>query len=202
MKKINFVPIILLSLLNLSCSVFETMVNVSRLQFKIGKVEKFNLGNISIENKSKLNDFSPVDLLKLTTSFVKGELPVSFILNIQAKNPNDGTGGYPKTDAQIKSFPFKLFIDNRETITGNIDHSITVPGTGEITIIPVKINFDLIKFFKDKDYESLINLALNLGGSGGSSSLVTAYAQPTITTPLGDVTYPDELKIVSLNFSK
>ena len=201
MKKLFFVPLILLSLLNLNCSVFETMVNVSRLQFKLGKVEKINLGNIPIGNKSKLNDFPPVDLLKLSASFINGEMPVSFILNIQAKNPNDGTGGYAKTDAQIKSFPFRLFIDNRETISGNIDNPVTVPGTGEI-IIPVKINFDLIKFFKDKNYESLINLALNLGGSESSSSTITAYAQPTITTPLGDVTYPEELKIVSLNFSK
>jgi hypothetical protein len=58
-----------------------------------------------------------------------------------------------------------------------------------------------MKFFKDKGYESLINLALNIGGSGGSSSRLTLFAQPTVSTSLGNIKYPEEIKIVNHEFS-
>lgn len=184
-----------------SCSVYQTIVNLSRLQFKLGKVDNFQLGGIDISGKSKLEDFNFQDLLKLTKAFSSGSLPASFILNVEAKNPNDGTGGYKKTDASIKSFPWRLLINDKETVSGNIGQPVLVPGTGEITQIPLTINVDLIALFKDKGYEELINLALTLGGKKGSSSKLTLYASPTVSTSLGDIKYPGELKIVDKNFT-
>ena len=184
-----------------SCSVYQTIVNLSRLQFKLGKVDNFQLGGIDISGKSKLEDFNFQDLLKLTKAFSSGSLPASFILNVEAKNPNDGTGGYKKTDASIKSFPWRLLINDKETVSGNIGQPVLVPGTGEITQIPLTINVDLIALFKDKGYEELINLALTLGGKKGSSSKLTFYASPTVSTSLGDIKYPGELKIVDKNFT-
>ena len=184
-----------------SCSVYQTIVNLSHLQFKLGKVDNFQLGGIDISGKSKLEDFNFQDLLKLTKAFSSGSLPASFILNVEAKNPNDGTGGYKKTDASIKSFPWRLLINDKETVSGNIGQPVLVPGTGEITQIPLTINVDLIALFKDKGYEELINLALTLGGKKGSSSKLTLYASPTVSTSLGDIKYPGELKIVDKNFT-
>ena len=184
-----------------SCSVYQTIINLSRLQFKLGKVDNFQLGGIDISGKSKLEDFNFQDLLKLTKAFSSGSLPASFILNVEAKNPNDGTGGYKKTDASIKSFPWRLLINDKETVSGNIGQPVLVPGTGEITQIPLTISVDLIGLFKDKGYEELINLALTLGGKKGSSSKLTLYASPTVSTSLGDIKYPGELKIVDKNFT-
>jgi hypothetical protein len=184
-----------------SCSVYQTIVNISRLQFKLGKVDNFQLGGIDISDKSRLEDINFQDLLKLTKAFSSGSLPASFILNVEAKNPNDGTGGYKKTDASIKSFPWRLLINDKETVSGNISQTIFVPGTGEITQIPLMISVDLIKLFKDKGYEELINLSLTLGGKKGSSSKLTLYASPTVSTSLGDIKYPGELKIIDKEFT-
>lgn len=199
MKKI--VLIISFIFLIVSCSVYETLVNISRLQFKLGNVNNFQLNGIDISNKSKLEDFNFQDLLKLTTAFSSGSLPVSFVLNVQAKNPNDGTGGYKKTDANIKSFPWRLLINDKETVSGNISEPVYVPGTGEVTKIPLSINLDLMKLFKDKGYEDVINLALTLGGKQGSSSKLTLYASPVIGTSLGNIKYPEEIKIVDQDFT-
>jgi len=193
--------IISLIFLIVSCSVYETIVNISRLKFKLGKVDNFQLNGIDISNKSKLEDFNFQDLLKLTTAFSSGSLPVSFTLNVQAKNPNDGTGGYKQTDANIKSFPWRLLINDKETVSGNINEPVFVPGTGEVTNIPIGINLDLMELFKDKGYEEVINLALTLGGKEGSSSKLTLYASPVIGTSLGDIKYPGELKIVDQEFT-
>ena len=95
-----------------------------------------------------------------------------------------------------------MFLDNKETISGDIDQPITVPGTGDVTTIPLRINIDLMKFFKDKGYESVINLALALGGTQGSSSKIALYATPTVSSPFGNITYPGELKLIDTEFSK
>ena len=183
------------------CSIYETFVNITRLQFKLGKVNNFELNGIDVTNKNKLSDFNFQDVLNISSMVSSGKLPVSFVLNVEAKNPNDGTGGYKKTNAIIKSFPWRLLIDDKETISGNIEEPVSVPGTGEITIIPISIQMDLVQFFKDRGYESLINLALALGGKDGSSSKLTLYADPVVSTMFGDISYPGELKIVDHSFT-
>lgn len=202
MKKLLFSLLILTLLSNLSCSVFQTISNIGRLKFKLSNVSDFTLSGISVSNKSKLSDFSAIDLLKLSSSFAQGNFPITFTLNVHAVNPNDGTGGYPSTNATLKSFPWRLVLDNKETISGNIAQPLTVPGTGEQTIIPLQINFDLLNFFRDKGYESLINFALNIGGNGGSASQITLYAKPVVSTVVGNLSYPQEIKIVDFEFTK
>jgi len=197
--------IILLSVLILltttSCSVYQTMVNLSRLQFKLGDVNNFTVGGINISNKKSLQDFNPLEILSLTQIISTGKLPATFTLNVEAKNPNDGTGGYPKTNATLKEFPWRLEVDDVETISGNIGSPVTVPGTGEIQNIPLTMNINLIEFFGNKGYENLINLALTLGGQQGSSSKLALFATPTVTSPIGDIKYPGELKIVEQSFT-
>jgi hypothetical protein len=192
---------VVIALVAIQCSVYQTMVNLSRLQFKLGNVNNFTVMNIPVSNKTSINDFTAMDIVKITTSLAQGKFPVSFLLNVDAKNPNDGSGGYQRTDATLKDLAWTLELDGKKTISGRLDNSVTVPGTGEVTAIPLRIEIDLKEFFEDKGYESLINLALALGGAQGSSSKVALYAKPTVTTVLGDISYPGELKIVDTHFT-
>jgi hypothetical protein len=177
------------------------MVNLSRLKFKLGDVNNFTVNGINISNKKSLQDFNALELLNLTQVIASGKLPASFTLNVEAKNPNDGTGGYPQTNATLKEFPWRLEVDNVETIAGNIGSPVSVPGTGEVTNIPLTMNIDLIEFFGNKGLDNLINLALTLGGQQGSSAKLALFATPTVSSPLGDIKYPGELKIVEQSFT-
>jgi hypothetical protein len=183
------------------CSVYQSLVNLSRLQFKLGTVNGFTVNGVSLSGKSSLSDFNSIEILKISQAVAAGKLPVSFVLNVQAKNPNDGTGGYPNTSATITNFPWRLLINDKETISGSLQNGVTIPGTGQISNIPLQINLDLVKFFQNKGYEDLINLALAIGGNKGSAANLTLYAQPTVSTSLGPIQYPDELRIVSVQFT-
>lgn len=200
-KQIIISLLVSISLIAIQCSIYQTIVNLSRLQFKLGNVTGFTIMNIPISGKTSLSDFSALDVLKITTSIADGKFPVSFVVNVDAKNPNDGTGGYQKTDATLKDLAWTLELDGKKTISGRLDNPVTVPGTGDITVIPLRMEIDLKEFFADKGYESLINLALSLGGAQGSSSKIALYARPTVSTVLGDIVYPGELKIVDTQFS-
>ena len=202
MRKLFSITILLaLVISGIQCSVYQTLTNLSRLQFKVGDVDGFQISGIPISGKSKLSDFNALDLLKLTNGFAQGSLPAAFVLNVDAKNPNDGTGGYKKSDATLQNFKWRLFLDDKETVSGELAQPLVVPGTGEVTTIPIAITVDLVQFFKDKGYESIVNLALALGGAQGSSSKITLFATPTVSSPFGNITYPGELKLVDTKFS-
>ncbi|MBN1637884.1 MAG: hypothetical protein JW866_02885 [Ignavibacteriales bacterium] len=199
MKKL-FVLAIAVSLLLTSCSIFDTIENIQRLRFKLSSIADFKVSDISIASKNSYSDFSPVEILKLTSSILDGKLPIQFVLNLDAKNPNDGTGGSPRTNLTIESFPWRLFIDNKETIAGNIGNPISVPGVGESTIIPLTLELDLFKFFENNSLESLLNIALKLGGAEGKPTDLQLVADPVLGTPLGNLKYPNEITVVDFEW--
>src|SRR4030095_819421 len=199
-KKGLFYFLTTIVLLNLSCSgVYDAIVNLQRLQFKLDKVTGLNAAGVGFSYASKLSDFSVIDAAKLLAAFSEGRLPVQFTLNVLAKNPNDGTGGTKQTSAVIKNLDWRLFLDNKETVNGKIG-GITVPGIGQATNIPINISLDLFQFFRDQGYESIINLALALWGRYGTAARVTLKATPTIETAIGPITYPGEIEIIDREF--
>jgi len=192
--------VIIFSLFSLSCSgVYDAITNLQRLQFKLDKVTGFSAAGVGFSNASKLSDFSILDAAKLLSAFNNSKLPIEFTLNVLAKNPNDGTGGTKQSSAVIKNLAWRLFIDSKETVTGNIG-GITVPGIGQATNIPILMSLDLFKFFSDQGYDGIINLALALGGRNGSSARITLKATPTVETVLGPITYPGEIDIIDSEF--
>ncbi|MDP4174876.1 MAG: hypothetical protein Q8933_12945 [Bacteroidota bacterium] len=187
-------------LLVAGCSVYQTFQNISRLKFKLGAVNGLLLDGITVSNKTRIQDFNALDILKLTTDVTNKRLPVSFILNVNALNPNTGKGGYSKTDVSLKSFPWKLLIDDKETVSGDIASPISVPGVGDSVVFPIKIEMDLFKYFQDKGYQGLVDLALKLGGQNKDPLKIKLVAQPTVSSMLGDIKYPGELTIVQTEY--
>ena len=199
---ITILIFILLVIGEVGCSAYETIVNLSRLKFRIDSIDNLELAGIPLKNKLGINDFSTLETMKLSTAFVRNTLPLTFTINVDAKNPNDGTGGYPRTNATIVSFPWRLFLDDKQTVTGNIGSEVAVPGSGETTKIPLKVTIDLVQFFKEKGYQGILNLALNLVKESSAPSKITLYAQPTVGSQLGNIKYPKEIKIINLEYSK
>lgn len=190
-----------LALCTISCNVVkeisQAVTNLSRCKFKLANVNAFTVAGVQLTGKSGLNF---TDGATLVAAFARGELPASFTVNVSAVNPNDGTGGSPKSAATLTSFAWTLIIDNATTINGDIASPITIPGTGQESIIPLRMSLDLVKFFKEKGYDHIINLALALGGANSSPSRLTLRARPTIKTDFGPIAYPGEIDIVDREF--
>ncbi len=199
-KQILSSMLVLFAFMNFGCSgVMDAITNVQRLQFKLDKVTGMKVANVPLSNFSSLSNIGALDAANLLAAFTQGKLPVEFTLNVAAKNPNDGTGGTKNTSAVIKNLAWRLFIDNNETINGNVS-DVSVPGVGQTTNIPIGMSFDLLKFFKDAGYDNVINLALALGGKNGSASRITLKVRPTVETVLGPITYPGEFDVIDKEF--
>ena len=189
--------IFLMAVTFVQCSLIQTFINLTRVKFKLEGVENVYVANVSVMNKTKLSDFNPLDLLQFSAAVLKGTLPVSFVLNVSAVNPNQATGKSPAQSATIQSFPWRLVVDSKEVLTGNIMHPVTIPGNGQQAIIPIAITFDLMKTFKDKNYQGLIDLVLRATGRSTGSTSLELYASPVVRTEIGNISYPGEIKILS-----
>jgi len=174
--------------------------NLQRLKFKVAGVSGFTVSGIGITDKQKIGDFTLLDGISLMAAFRNKKLPAGFTLNIEALNPNDGTGGSPQTSSTLTSFEWRLLIDDKPTISGNIEQPIEIPGTGQSAVIPLQISLDLVEFFGEKGYNDLMNLALALGGAQSDISRLAIDAQPRVSTPLSEITYPGRIIIVSKEY--
>lgn len=187
-----------------SCAAFNDMAaalaNLQRLKFKIGSVHGVRLLGIDVAGKAKLTDFNAADVLKLGQAYAAKKLPVELVLDVLAVNPNDGTGGTTKTVSTLTGLEARLLIDDKPTVTGDIDQPVEIPGTGQETVVPIRLSLDLLEFFANKSYTDLLNLALAIGGRSGSPARLALDARPTVSTPIGPITYPGRLTIVSAEF--
>ncbi|MCW8848696.1 MAG: hypothetical protein OQJ81_01855 [Melioribacteraceae bacterium] len=202
MNKKSIIILVGLTLLISSCGVYNSLMNLSKLKFKLGSVNNFKVGNVTINNKSKLSDFAALDILKLTSDVVSGKFPVSFTVNVLAQNPNSASSsGSNLSDMTLESFPWTLYINDKETISGNISNPMKVPAIENTTVIPLEMNLDLLSFFKDDGLNSLINLALSLGGKDGSATKLRIVADPVLGTSLGNLRYPNPITIIDKSFN-
>jgi hypothetical protein len=204
-KHIALAGLVLAALLAFeSCATLTDMAsvlaNLQRLKFKISGVRDFRLLGLDLSGKSKISDFSALDALKAVEAYRAKKLPVEFVLEVLAVNPNDGTGGTQKTASTLTGLECRLLIDDKPTVVGNIDKPIEIPGTGQESVIPLRLSLDLLEFFGDRRYEDLIGLALALGGKSRTATRIALDAQPTVSTPLGPITYPGRVTIVSTEF--
>ncbi|CAN5546112.1 hypothetical protein BH10BAC6_BH10BAC6_14740 [soil metagenome] len=174
--------------------------NLANVQFKLNNITAFRVAGVDVARVASLSDLSIGDALALTSAFSRKQVPVGFTLNIDAKNPNAATTR-SNGSATLTGLDWRLIIDDKPTIAGDIQSPITLPGGGQTTNIPLGMQMDMYSFFGEKGYDGLLNLALALGGKQGSAARVKLDAQPTISTPIGAMKYPSRLTIIDKSFS-
>ncbi|GAB1371498.1 hypothetical protein MASR1M45_15600 [Candidatus Kapaibacterium sp.] len=181
---------------NIVKDITNTLADIGRLKFKLDNISNMSVSGITLSNKKSFNDISTTDVLKLTSSFATKKFPAEFTLNVLAQNPNDGNNGKQKTNAFIQSLDYRLIIDEITTINGDIKSEISVPGSGQSTIIPLGMGLDLYQFFGSRGYESIVNLALAIGGVNGTTSKVKLDIKPTVRTAIGPMSYPGRITVI------
>jgi hypothetical protein len=174
----------------------QGMTNLSRCKFKLQGVGNVTIAGVSLAGKRQVSDFSLMDGINLSKAFATKSFPTAMTIYVGATNPNDGSGGYPQTTATLVGFPWTLLIDGKQTISGDIGGRPEIPGTGKSTTIDLVTSLDLYKFFGDKGYADVMNLALAIGGANSSAAKLTLRGTPRVSTPLGDISYPSAIDVV------
>jgi LEA14-like dessication related protein len=198
--KLSFICALAAAVLLSGCSVFKTVKNAERLKFKMGRVEKVTINGVDFSSIRALTDFSPFEILRFTSAAANGRMPFSCVINVIAKNPNDGKGGYARTDVSLVSFPFDALLDDVKILSGNIDKPVFVPGVGEETVIPVVVSGDLFTVYKTQGLGGMLSIAEKLAGFKGRKANLKIVGRPKLSFPLSDYTYPEDVVIYDKDF--
>jgi hypothetical protein len=188
-KKIIYLTVVSFILIQ-GCSFLQQtseMTNFSKCDFRLESVDNVSLGGINIEDASSIADLGILDYAKLTSVLASGSLPLTFNLNVQARNPNSGKAAMNKLD-------WILFIDDIEMTRGILNDRIEIL-PNNIKSFPVGMNFDLVRALSGESGDALLNFAFNLSGSGERPTRIKLKAKPTIYVGGTPLEYPGYITI-------
>jgi len=190
MKRIIISGILLLIILISSCSVVKQTSEIktfAKCQFRIESARNMKLAGVNIQDKHSMSDLSFVDMTKIGSVLAGGTLPLTFDLNVQIRNPNQGMAAMNKLD-------WILILDDIEMTRGILNERIEIPAQSEL-IFPIAMNLDLMKSLSGKSGDALINFALNLTGSGSRPTQIKLKAKPSIMLGSTPIEYPGYITI-------
>ena len=172
------------------CATLQQLVALRQVSFSLTGLENARVAGVSLARISSYRDVSTLDAARIGLAVVRKDVPLDVQLNVRADNPADN-----RTAATMAKLSWTLLLDNKETVSGVLDTNVTLPA-GQATTIPLKVRVNLVDFFGG-NAESLLNLAAGLAGLNADPARITLRATPTVTTPIGPITYPTPITIAS-----
>jgi LEA14-like dessication related protein len=146
------------------------------------------LAGVDISKIVAVKDYSLEQTGKITKSILQGTLPLSFILNVEARNPN-------QKNASLNKLEYQAFIDNTQIASGYMKEHIVIPAGGGIATIPLNVETDILSLLKKEPINTLLNYTLNLADDGKRPVRVSLKIKPWIAIGNKDVEYPGYLTI-------
>lgn len=164
------------------CDILQQMVTFTKCEFKMNSLTNTRLASVAVQNKTSFKDLTLMDAANVTKTLLGGTLPLSFDLNIEAKNPN-------ATAASMQKMEWKAFIDDIEIAAGVMDQKVAIPPGGS-QVIPLQVSVDLKKVINNKTKDALINFGFNLADKGNYPTRVKLDIKPTIYVGSFALAYP------------
>ncbi len=180
-----------------SCTVPQIISSIPNLKYKIKSANNFSLADIPLSGKNKIKDFNPFDLIKLTAAAATKSISLTMTINLEIKNPGNKSEGKSSYSTLLKSFPWKLYLNNKEAVSGNIAKPLAIPTPGNSKVIPIKVTINIFKFISNNSISDILNLILKASNTGGKSTRIKLIAQPTFETFAGDFKWPNIITIVN-----
>ena len=170
-----------------SCDILQQMVAFTKCEFKMNTLTNATLASVNVQSKKSFKDLTLMDAAKVTRTLLGGTLPLTFILNLEAKNPNTSA-------ASMQKMEWRAFIDDIEIAAGVMDQKIAIPAGGS-QLIPLSVAIDLKKVLNNKTKDALLNFGLNLVDAGNYPTRVKLDIKPTIYVGSFALAYPGYFRL-------
>jgi len=172
------------------CATVRQITALRRVDFSIARVEDGRIVGVELRRIASYNDLNVLDVARIALAVTHRDVPLDFRVIVRADNPADN-----RTAATVVRLAWTLLLDDKETIHGVLDTTVTMP-PGQTAYIPLPMRVNLREFF-DGPARSLVDLAASVAGLSSRPTRIAVRAVPTINTPLGPITYPNPITIVS-----
>ena len=172
------------------CATLSQITALKRVDFSLAGVDGGRLAGVDLKRVANYDDLGPLDVGRIALAVSRRDVPLDFRVLIRGDNPADN-----RTAATLVKLDWTLLLDDKETVHGVLDTTVTMP-PGHSAVIPIPVRVNLREFF-DGPAQSLVSLAASVAGVSSRPTKIAVRAVPTIHTPLGDITYPGPITIVS-----
>jgi len=172
------------------CTTLSRLTALKRVDFSIAGVQDGRLAGVDLRRIANYEDLNVVEIGRIALAVSRRDVPLDLTVLVRADNPADN-----RTAATMVKLQWTLLLDDRETVSGVLDTTVTMP-PGQTAYIPLPMRVNLRQFF-DGPAQSLVNLAASVAGVSSRPTKIAIRAVPTIHTALGDITYPNPITIVS-----
>jgi hypothetical protein len=147
-----------------------------------------SLAGINIEKIQGFSDLNFMQAASLTKAYLGGNVPLSFNLNLEVKNPNP-------TEANMAQFDWILSIDEIEMVSGTNEQEYLIPANDGTIIVPMQISLNLLEVLNDRTKDTLLNFGFNLADAGNKPTRVGLKLKPTVYVNSIPITYPGYIEI-------
>jgi hypothetical protein len=172
------------------CASLQQLIALRQVDFSLGGVGNGRLAGVDLSRISSYRNLTAVDLGRITLALAQNDLPFEFQVDVRAENPVDN-----KVTARLIRLAWSLYLNDKETISGTLDTTFSLPPGAPVTI-PMQMRLNLLQFFNGPA-QSLVDLAASIAGLSKDSTKVSLRAVPTVDTPLGPISYPTPITIAS-----
>lgn len=172
------------------CATLQQMAALRQVDFALAGVRGGRLAGIDLGRVSSYSNLTAADVGRITLGLARHDLPLEFQVDVRAENPPEN-----KVTATMARLGWSLFLNDQETIHGVVDSPQSLP-PGQPVMIPVVMRLNLLEFF-DGSARDMLDLAAGIAGLDADPTRVSLRAVPTVDTPLGPITYPTPITIVS-----
>jgi len=172
------------------CTALQQMAALRNVVFSLTGVQNGRIAGVDLARVRNYSSLSAADVARLALAMGQRDVPLEMQVNVRAENPSDNT-----VPATMMRLAWSLFLNDRETVSGVVDSSVTLP-PGQPRIIPVRVRLNLVEFFEGSA-QDLVNIASTVAGLNADPTKISLRAVPTIDTPIGPLSYPSPITIVS-----
>lgn len=187
MSKIKKTLIILFVMMGLaSCDVLNQvaqMANFANCTFNFNSVNQIQMLGIDLSKGMSKESLNTIQLLSLVNAISNRQLPVSFNVNVDVKNPNSIAAAMTKMD-------YIISLNGKQVISTTMNNAINVPANSS-SVVTIPITTDLFQLFSGESADAIVNLAFKLAGASSDPVNVGLQVKPYININGQQLSYPN-----------
>ena len=192
MSKLKKTIIILFVTMGLaSCDVLNQvaqMANLVNCTFDFNSVNQIQMLGVNLSKGMSKTDLNATQLLSLADAIMRKQLPVTFNVNVDVKNPNSIAAAMTKMD-------YILTLNGKQVVSTTMNNGINVPANSS-SVVSIPITTDLFQLFSGESADAIVNLAFKLAGASSNPVNVGLKVKPYINIGNQQLAYPD---FISMN---
>jgi len=162
------------------CKQLREIQTLTKCEFRLSTINILTIDNINVSQVKSISDLDFLTITRLGNALLAGRLPITYVANIEAFNPNS-------QKAAISKFLLHVLYNDTELLQSEINQYVEVM-PGKKAMIPVQLTSDIGSIVKGQSIQSLI--AVLLSGSEDVPSVFTVKMKPSLKVGPATVQYP------------